>query len=52
MEDFTAPDLVAPSTLPAAFAAAALAGRPTREAGDAPRAVVVLMEIDVQGLAA
>lgn len=52
MEDFTAPDLVAPSTLPAAFASAMLSGRPTRDPGGQPAAVVVLLEIDVQGLAA
>ncbi len=42
----------APTILPAALVEAVLAARPPRVAGDAPSAAVLLVEIEMQGLAA
>lgn len=52
MESFDAPAAEAPALLPAALVEASLAARPTRTPGDQPRAAVLLVEIDMQGLAA
>lgn len=52
MENFTAPALIAPALLPTAFAQAMTESRPLRDPGDPPRATVILLEIDVQGLGA
>lgn len=41
----------APTVLPAEMESAELAARPLRLAGGQPRAAVLLVEIDVQGLA-
>lgn len=52
MEWFAAPALTPPALLPAADASARATTRPARVVGTQPRAVVVLVTVDVQGLAA
>ena len=49
MEAFAAPAETPPALLPAAFVDAVLASRPVRDPGGQPGAVVVLVEIVVQG---
>lgn len=49
MEAFAAPAETPPALLPAGFVDAVLASRPVRDPGGQPRAVVVLVEIVVQG---
>lgn len=51
MEWFAAPASTAPAELPAALSLAAASPRPTLEAGGQPMASVLLLEIDVLGLA-
>jgi hypothetical protein len=50
VENFAAPGLYAPAELPADFAEAELTSRPTYTPGSQPRAAVLLLEMDVQGL--
>ncbi|MBN8888786.1 MAG: hypothetical protein J0H91_00655 [Rhodospirillales bacterium] len=48
---FTALASTAPATLPDGLVLAMLASRPTRVAGPQPAAAVVLLDIEVKGLA-
>ena len=49
MEGFAAPGLYPPATLPPAFVRAQLAARPVRDPGGQAEAVVLLVDIVVQG---
>lgn len=51
MEWFAAPALTPPALLPAELSQARATTRPIRTAGSQPRAAVVLVTVDVQGLA-
>lgn len=51
MEGFAPPALHAPALLPPGFVLAELAARPTRTPGGQPAAAVLLVEIEVQGMA-
>jgi len=52
MENFGPANAYPPTSLPPGYVDAQLSARPLRDPGGEPRAAVLLVEIDVQGLAA